>query len=84
MGYGIDDWNLLVILRKVAHHLGPNSQRTHISVQLAPGDNDEQKEYARRVMDKYFKDLRIQVYWGTCDDFAKELRRRWEEFEDGI
>ena len=84
LGYGIDDWNLLVILRKVAHHLGPNSQRTHISVQLAPGDNDEQKEYARRVMDKYFKDLRIQVYWGTCDDFAKELRRRWEEFEDGI
>lgn len=84
LGYGIEDWSLRVVLRKVAHYLGPNSHRTHISVQLAPGGTDEQKKYARQYMDKYFGKLDIEIYWGTCDDFAKDLRARWEDFDGGI
>jgi hypothetical protein len=41
---------------------------------------EEQKAKAQEYLDRYFGELKIKVYWGTCRDFAAELKRRWEVF----
>lgn len=80
LGYSINDWNFQVVFRHIVENLNRSLKRAHISVQLAPGENDAQKEKAIKYLNSYFKDSRISVYWGTCDEFAEELRTKWEEF----
>jgi len=36
-------------------------------------------ERARRYLDKYSGDARIDIYWGSVDDFMQELSKKWDE-----
>jgi len=85
LGYSITDWDFRVLFRILAEYLEISSGRTHLSVQLVPGDLPEpQKERAQEYLDRYFADLNIHVYWQDCSEFAKELRTRWEAFNRPI
>jgi hypothetical protein len=84
LGYRIADWDFRVIFRSVVRYLEISTQRVHISVQLVPGADtisEAQKEKAQKYLDRYFGELKIRVYWGTCREFAAELRSRWETFD---
>jgi hypothetical protein len=84
LGYRLNDWNFRVLFRNVVGYLGKSIARTHISVQLVPvkkGTPDEQKRKAQEYLQRYFGDLKIQVYWGNASDFAKELRDRWDKYK---
>jgi hypothetical protein len=81
IGYAITDWNFRVLFRTLVEYLEKSQRRTQFSVQLEPGretDTQEQKEKALEYMQKYFGDLKIKVYWGTCQNFLAELSERWE------
>jgi hypothetical protein len=83
MGYKIADWDFRVLFRGVVEYLEKSTTRSHVSVQLVPvGDqaSETQKDKAQAYLDSYFRDLKIKVFWGTCREFAVELRRRWEAF----
>jgi hypothetical protein len=83
LGYRIADWDFRVLFRSLVTYLERSIRRAHISVQLVPVENDApdaQKEKVQAYLDKYFGNLDIRVYWGTCRDFAGELKQRWEEF----
>lgn len=41
---------------------------------------EKQQEFLR----KYFDDKDIRVYWGTAQEFAAELKERWEKYSHGI
>jgi len=86
MGYRIADWDFRVLFRSVVGYLERSISRAHVSVQLAPVGRqatDEQKAKAQDYLNRYFGELKIRVYWGTCREFAAELRRRWEAFSHG-
>jgi hypothetical protein len=40
--------------------------------EMSPDDVKNMQEYLK----KYFGEQKIEVFWGTCQDFAKELRKR--------
>lgn len=83
IGYRLSDWNFRVLFRSVVGYLERSITRAHVSVQLVPlkeNAPDEQRLKAQEYLHRYFGDLRIRVYWGTADEFAKELRDRWEEY----
>ena len=85
LGYSITDWDFRVLFRILAEYLEKSISRTHLSVQLVPGDVSEaQIEKAQKYLDRYFADLNIHVYWQDCREFAAELRTRWEAFNRGI
>ena len=38
---------------------------------------NKQQEY----LNNYFKEMNMKVYWGEAEEFASDLRKRWEEFQ---
>lgn len=83
MGYQITDWDFRVLLHIVSGYLKQSLHRTHVSVQLVPGDTEFSDHIkAQEYLNKYFGDRDIRVYWGTYRDFVKELEHRWRDFSD--
>ncbi len=86
LGYGIADWDFRVLFRSLVGYLERSIGRTHVSVQIVPGENgisEAQRARAQEYLDHYFGELKIRVYWGTCREFTAELRKRWEAFSCG-
>ena len=78
LGYRLADIDFRVLFRSLVSFLEISTAVKHISVQLAPGEEHE-KEY----LEKSFGRQNITVFWGSCQEFAVELRRRWEDFHHG-
>jgi hypothetical protein len=38
---------------------------------------------AQRYIEEYFRYVGLQIYWGTPQDFVRELARRWKEYDHG-
>ena len=36
---------------------------------------------AVRFVESYYEEMGIQIYWGSIQQFAQELRARWEDFQ---
>ena len=87
LGYGLVDWDFRVLFRALVEYLERSTGRSHLSVQVIPGQlangqeiSAPQKEAVQRYFDEYYEQLNIRVFWGTCRDFVAELRHRWEHF----
>jgi hypothetical protein len=81
LGYSLSDWSFRVIFRSLVSYLERSIKRAHVSVQLVPLKKtapEAKKKQARNYLNDYFGELKVQVYWGTCREFAAELRDRWE------
>lgn len=89
MGYSLEDMNFKVLFRKLADYMRRNESARHVSVQLAPKENESTEEQVKRALkqreylEKHFDLQKVKVYWGTCEEFAKQLRARWEVFNRG-
>jgi hypothetical protein len=84
MGYRIADWNFRVLFQSL---LAKSLARGHIAVMMEPeyeGVSREQQENAQKYLENYYARLQIRVYWGTFQEFAAELRRRWVDFNNAI
>jgi hypothetical protein len=87
LGYRIADWDFRVLFRSIVGYLEKSLIRTHISVQIAPehdGISKEQLEKVQSYLEAYYAELKVRVYWGSCREFAAELRRRWVDYDNGI
>jgi hypothetical protein len=80
-GFGLDDWYFRVLFRSIAalesgatrHGLYP-----HVAVQLSPEeDRILQPDRARRYLESYFGHENIAIYWGSVEEFMRELHERW-------
>lgn len=77
LGYSLSDANFRVVFRSLVTYMQKNFGMAHVSVQLTPGGlSDDQLERALKYLDTYFRELKVKVYWGTCEEFAKDLRER--------
>lgn len=75
MGYSLADWTFRVLFRGIIHSLPNSSQRTHVAVQLPRSHAEE------AYLGQYFQGMRVKVFWGTAEEFASELRKRWDSFD---
>jgi hypothetical protein len=85
LGYAITDWDFRVLFRSLVGYLAKSVQRGHVSVQLDPETRGADAEKAARAQDylnRYFGGLNIGMFWGTCEQFVAELRKRWEATKD--
>jgi len=48
-----------------------------VSVQLQPGDGYLLPEKARRYLERAFTQQKLDIYWGSGEDFLHELKDRW-------
>ncbi len=88
LGYQITDWDFRVLLRILTNNYGKSLSGVHVSVQLVPDEGkmpQERIEKIQKYLNRYFgsQKPKIRVYWGTCHEFAVELRKRWEVFNRG-
>src|SRR5262249_50672074 len=84
LGYRLDDWDFRVMFHLLASYLEISTSRTHVAVQVAPVEDQapaEQKQKAQDFLNLYFeryKKLDIRIYWGTCQEFVVDLKKRWD------
>jgi hypothetical protein len=76
IGYSLSDWNFRVIFRSLINQLGYIS-RTNIAVQLGKDDENQTK-----YLEKYFKEMKIEIFWGTASEFIEQLSKRWKTYVD--
>jgi hypothetical protein len=84
LGFRIEEWDFKVLLRSImtepvnAGRERLTTEYPHIAVQIEPEEGrNANPEEARRYLQKYFSNANITLYWGTVEDFARDLRKHW-------
>jgi hypothetical protein len=82
LGFKMDQWDLRVLFRSLLAQEGAyrRGRHMHVAVQVDPDDNHiVNPERARHYLAKYFAqfaDADISLYWGSAEDFLRELRAK--------
>ena len=86
LGFKMHHWDFRVLFRSLLAQEGAKrrSKHMHVAVQIDP-DEDQvmDPERARDYLENYFSeftDADINVYWGSPEDFLRELKTRWARF----
>ena len=83
LGFQMDDWNFRVLFRSILSQQGGGrrDRYAHIAVQIEPEEGRIlEPDRARRYLENYFsKGADISLFWGSAEDFLKELNTRWKE-----
>lgn len=79
LGFQMSDWNFRVLFRSILNEERRESIRDYrsVSVQLQPGDGYLLPEKARRYLERAFTQQKLDIYWGSGEDFLHELKDRW-------
>ena len=80
LGFQMDDWNFRILYRSIISREGSRRRKSyaHVAVQIDPEEGRIlEPERARRYLETYFQDADINIYWGSVEDFARELNERW-------
>jgi hypothetical protein len=86
IGYSQNDWNFRVLLRCI-RQTGASLGALNIAVQLSPLTDDATEVDQERVssyLTKYFSGIHskpVKIYWGTANEFLRELQARMAETE---
>ncbi len=81
LGFQMEDWNFRVLFRSIMSREGRSRRRdyAHVAAQVTPEEGRIlEPERARRYLEQYFQDTNINMYWGSVEDFAKELAKQLE------
>ena len=85
LGYRLEDLELKVILRGLLTQLDLERwDMLHVAVQIesTPFD-DAMEEDVLRFFQRYFSKSRIDVFWGSTQQFIAELHCHWQEYQHG-
>lgn len=77
LGFQLDDWNFRVLYRSIMSQEGRSRRKkyAHIAAQIDPEEGRIlEPERARRYLETYFQDADISIYWGSADDFVRDLQ----------
>ena len=81
LGFQMDEWNFRVLFHGILSQQGSSrrDRYSHIAAQIEPEEGRIlEPERARRYLESYyFNDAYISIYWGSAEDFVKELWRNW-------
>lgn len=79
LGFQLDDWNFRVLYRSIMSQEGRSRRKkySHVAAQIDPEEGRIlEPERARRYLESYFQDADISIYWGSADDFVKDLAKQ--------
>jgi hypothetical protein len=85
MGYQLTDLRFRILFRGVVTSLERSLRRASIAVQINPDPPTIAgitTADVRAYVEAYLARDEVRVYWGDSFEFVKELRRRWEVFND--
>lgn len=85
VGFRLDDWNFRVLFRSIMSQEGRGRRKkyAHIAAQILPEEGRFlEPERARRYLEDYFRDADISIFWGSVDDFTRELDAQWKSGAD--
>lgn len=79
LGFQMSDWNFRVLFRSILNEERRLSVRDYrsVAVQLQPGDGYLKPESARRYLERAFAKDQLDIYWGSGEDFLRELKSHW-------
>jgi hypothetical protein len=82
LGFRLDDWDFRVLFKTIMQQEG--SQKgggyMHLAVQVDPEEGRfADTRQARVFLENYFRDAKIQIYWGSTEEFARDLRLRTQD-----
>jgi hypothetical protein len=82
LGYRLEDLDLKVIMRGLLTNLDLERwDMLHVAVQIESSIVDHAKqEEVTRYFQKYFSKSKIDVYWGSAQQFVADLHARWQEY----
>lgn len=85
LGYRLEDLDLKVIMRGLLTNLDLERWgMLHVAVQIESSVVDEAVvEEVTRYFQKYFANSKIDVYWGSAQQFVDDLHARWQEYTHG-
>ncbi|NTU48305.1 MAG: SIR2 family protein [Syntrophobacteraceae bacterium] len=84
VGYRLADWDFRVVFKGLVESLEGSLRRMNVSVQLPPQcEREDSRLEQQSYLARYFGNMKVQVYWGTAQEFARELKERWEAYEHG-
>jgi CHAT domain/SIR2-like domain len=77
VGFQMDDWDFRVLFRSIVSRQGRMYQQMYyrsVGVQVAPEEGRFlASDAARKYLDTYFGTDKISLYWGSAEDFTREL-----------
>jgi SIR2-like domain/CHAT domain len=80
LGFQLDDWIFRVMFRAIMDQEGARGRRAkyaHVAAQIDPEEGRMlEPRGARAYLESYFTESAISIYWGSPDDFARELSKR--------
>jgi hypothetical protein len=79
LGFRLDDWDFRVLFRSIISREGSQRRNryAHIAAQIDPEEGRIlEPEGARRYLESYFQGTDISIYWGSAEDFIKELAEK--------
>ncbi len=82
LGFHMEDWNFRVLFRSIMSQQGGGRRKryAHIAAQVDPEQGRAVDiERARHYLEEYFDEADITIYWGSAEDFLRELRGRLAE-----
>ena len=85
LGFQIDDWSFRTLFRSIVNQEGRDRSKDlpHVAVQIDPSSSSFiNPDSARTYFNSYFKGVnmdKLGIYWGSADDFAKDLQVEWEK-----
>ncbi len=86
LGFQMDEWNFRVLFRSILAQQGSGrrDRYTHIAAQIEPEEGRLLSPVnAQRYLENYFKAEYISIFWGTADDFIKQLWQNWQQYGSG-
>lgn len=75
IGYSLADWDFRMLFQWAVMSTASGLRNISVTVQL-PEPDDAKREFLVQSCDQKL----IRVYWGTAEQFAADLRERWEAF----
>jgi hypothetical protein len=81
LGYEMDGWDFRVLFRSIMSHAGPTLAKrkkiAHAGVQIdLPEARMQKVDRAREYLQSYFQESNIHIYWGSVEDFSRDLRQQ--------
>jgi hypothetical protein len=82
LGFQLDDWQFRVLFRSILAQQGGmrRARYPHIAAQIEPEEGRLlEPDRARRFLETYFfRDAQISLYWGSVEDFVRDLKPHWK------
>ena len=79
-GYNQTDWDFRAIFEGLVTNIISYSDHDNVNISVQSVPEGAQKQIAKEYLDNFFMRYNIQVYWGSCIDFANDLSEKWKEY----